>query len=107
MIDTARVRTETGTVRRAALALVAVGGLTGLELLLGRTNWAGWTGWTAAYRFTSFCGLLFAKVGLMLSVVLPRGPRGVARRLVPLAFALAAGFAVVLMIEAAFRGRVR
>jgi heme/copper-type cytochrome/quinol oxidase subunit 4 len=60
-----------------------------------------------AARVTALCGLLIAKVGLVLTVFLRVGDRRRDPRLALAALFLAAGFAVVLMLEMAFRMRHR
>jgi heme/copper-type cytochrome/quinol oxidase subunit 4 len=60
-----------------------------------------------AARVTALCGLLIAKAGLVLTVFLRVGTRRRDPRLVLAALFLAAGFAVVLMLEMAFRVRHR
>jgi heme/copper-type cytochrome/quinol oxidase subunit 4 len=60
-----------------------------------------------AVRVTALCGLLMAKVGLVLMVFLRVRFRRRDPRLAMAALFLAAGFAVVLMLEMAFRMRQR
>jgi heme/copper-type cytochrome/quinol oxidase subunit 4 len=60
-----------------------------------------------AARVTVLCGLLIAKVGLVLTVFLRVGARRRDPRLALAALFLAGGFAVVLMLEMAFRMRQR
>jgi heme/copper-type cytochrome/quinol oxidase subunit 4 len=58
-------------------------------------------------RVTALCGLLIAKAGLVLKVFLRVGARRRDPRFALAALLLAAGFAVVLMLEMAFRMRQR
>jgi heme/copper-type cytochrome/quinol oxidase subunit 4 len=60
-----------------------------------------------AARVTALCGLLIAKAALVLTVFLRVGARRRDPRLALAALFLAAGFAVVLMLEMAFRMRQR
>ena len=60
-----------------------------------------------AVRVTALCGLLMAKAGLVLAVFLRVRPGRRDPRLALAALFLAAGFAVVLMLEMAFRMRQR
>jgi len=60
-----------------------------------------------AARVTALCGLLLAKVGLVLKLFLRIGARRRDPRLALGALLLASGFAVVLMLEMAFRMRHR
>jgi heme/copper-type cytochrome/quinol oxidase subunit 4 len=60
-----------------------------------------------AARVTALCGLLLAKVGLVLKLFLRIGARRRDPRFALGALFLAAGFAVVLMLEMAFRVRQR
>jgi hypothetical protein len=88
--------------RPTALAFVVLAVLTLVEL---RTPALGLS---AAMRGTVLCGLLILKVALVLLLCLKADlrRRSVAR-LVLVALAIAAGFAAVLMLEAAFQARVR
>jgi heme/copper-type cytochrome/quinol oxidase subunit 4 len=60
-----------------------------------------------AARVTALCGLLLAKVGLVLKLFLRVGARRRDPRFALGALFLASGFAVVLMLEMAFRMRQR
>jgi cytochrome c oxidase subunit IV len=80
----------------AALIAMTVAELTVVDLQIGR-----------AARVTVLCGLLLAKAGLVSTVFLRVRLRRRDPRLALAAVLLAAGFAVVLMLETAFRMRQR
>jgi heme/copper-type cytochrome/quinol oxidase subunit 4 len=79
------------------LALVA---LTAAELLVATA------GGERAARITALAGLLMAKVALVLTFFMRARASRRAARLALVALVAAAGFAVVLMLEAASRARV-
>jgi cytochrome c oxidase subunit IV len=58
-------------------------------------------------RTTALVGLLMAKAGLLVALSLRASLRRPAHRLALLALPLAAGFTVVLMLEAVYRAAVR
>ncbi len=88
--------------RAPALAFAVLGALTAAELRTAGPDLAG------PLRATALVGLLILKVALVLMLCLGADfRRRSATRLVLVALALAAGFAVVLMLEAAFQARVR
>jgi heme/copper-type cytochrome/quinol oxidase subunit 4 len=64
-------------------------------------------GLAGAARVTALVGLLLAKVGLVLTLFLRARARRRDSRLALAALLLAAGYAVVLALEAAFRMRQR
>jgi hypothetical protein len=98
----ARDRPRRSGARRTALAFAVLAALTAVEL---RTPALALDGPT---RATTLVGLLILKVALVLSLCLKADfRRRSAARLVLGALALAAGFAAVLMLEAAFQARVR
>jgi hypothetical protein len=86
------------------LAAVAVAALTGAEIAIAGGEIA------RAAKITALVGLLLAKAGVVgfafmgLALGLPLGRRSA--RLTLVAVAVAAGYAVVLMLEAAFRARL-
>ncbi len=90
--------------RPATLPLLAVFallvGLTACELFVAGMD-AG-----RATRITALAGLLMAKVGLVLSFFMRARANRRAARLVLLAIGVAAGVAVVLMLETVFRVNV-
>ncbi len=86
----------------ARLALfVALAALTPVEVALATS--AGGARW----RTTALCGLLLLKVGLLLAFSLRATLRRPGPRLVLVALLTAAGFTVVLMLEAAYRAGLR
>ena len=88
--------------RTTALAFVALAALTAAEL---RTAGPGLAGPT---RATTLCGLLIFKVAVVLLLCLRADfRRRSVTRLVLVALVMAAAFAAVLMLEAAFQARVR
>ncbi len=88
--------------RTTALAFAALAALTAAELRTAAPDLGGPT------RATTLVGLLILKVALVLLLCLKADlrRRSVAR-LVLVALAIAAGFAAVLMLEAAFQARAR
>ena len=84
------------------LAMAAVAALTVAEILVARSDGE------RALRITALAGLLMAKVGWVLLIFMRARARAVrvAARFVVAALLLSAGYAVVLMLEAAFRARV-
>jgi hypothetical protein len=100
--------TETFAPRREAISTAAVvvvftllACLTAAELVV-----VGMEAGRAA-RITALAGLLMAKVGLVLSWIMRGRTRRQATRLTVLAIVLAAGAAVVLMLDTVFRVNVR
>jgi heme/copper-type cytochrome/quinol oxidase subunit 4 len=89
--------------RAPAIGFLTLAILTIAELLVVGLDF----GLDRAARVTALCGLLMAKAGLVLAVFLRVGGRRRDPRLALAALFLAAGFAVVLMIEMAFRMRRR
>jgi heme/copper-type cytochrome/quinol oxidase subunit 4 len=87
--------------RLRAIGFVAIVALTIAELIVIGIDV------DRAVRVTALCGLLMAKVGLVLMVFLRVRFRRRDPRLALVALFLAAGFAVVLMLEMAFRMRQR
>jgi len=83
----------------AVVALLAA--LTACELVVSGMEDAG-----RAARITALAGLLMAKVGLVLSFFMRRRASRRAARLTLLAIGVAAGVAVVLMLETVFRVNV-
>jgi cytochrome c oxidase subunit IV len=65
------------------------------------------SGLDARLRTTALVGLLLAKAGILLAFSLRASWRRSATRLALLAVAAAAGFTVVLMLEAVYRAGVR
>ena len=93
-------RVRAGRISRATLFLV-VALLTAGELGLAASDADG------RVRVTALCGLLLVKVGLLLAFGLRATPRRPAPRLTLLALVTAAGFSIVLMLEAAYRAGVK
>lgn len=93
--DAARPATSHVIAVFALLALFTAGELWVIGLAAGR-----------AARITALSGLLIAKVGLVLSFFMQARARRPAARLAVAAIALAAGAAVVLMLETVFRVNV-
>ena len=91
-----------GRLAATVLTFAALAALTAAELKVAALDIAG------PGRTTALAGLLLLKVGLVLLVCLRADfRRRSATRLTLLALVLAAGFAAVLMLEAAFQARVR
>lgn len=86
--------------RRLGL-FVLLAALTGVEVGLAAS------GGDARLRMTALCGLLLLKTGLLLAFSLQATLRRPGPRLVLLALVTAAGFTVVLMLEAAYRAGLR
>jgi|GraSoiStandDraft_51_1057287.scaffolds.fasta_scaffold1679575_1 hypothetical protein len=80
---------------------VLLAGLTAAEVAIARTGGA------ARERTTALAGLLLAKAGILLAFSLRATPRRPGPRLALLALVVAVGAAVVLMLEAAYRARLR
>ena len=83
----------------AVFTLLAI--LTAAEILIATSGLDG------RWRTTALGGLLIAKAGLLLAFSLRATWRRSATRLALLALPLAAGFTVVLMLEAVYRAGVR
>jgi heme/copper-type cytochrome/quinol oxidase subunit 4 len=96
-----RDQPEERRIRPTAIGFVAIVALTIAELMVMALDV------DVAVRVTALCGLLMAKVGLVLVVFLGVRFRRRDPRLALAALSLAAGFAVVLMLEMAFRMRQR
>lgn len=92
---------DEGRLRATAIGFLALAILTIAELLVVGLDF----GLDRAARVTVLCGLLMAKAGLVLAVFLRVGGRRRDPRLALAALFLASGFAVVLMLEMAFRMR--
>jgi hypothetical protein len=92
-----------GAPRRAARVglFVLLAALTAAEVALATSDWQ------ARLRTTALGGLLLLKTGLLLRFSLRATLRRPGPRLVFVALLAAAGFAVVLMLEAAYRAGVR
>jgi hypothetical protein len=102
MTVAAQDRTGGGRLAATVLTFVALAALSAAELKVAALDVAG-PGWA-----TALGGLLLLKVGLVLLACLRAGfRRRSATRLTLLALVLAAGFAAVLMLEAAFQARLR
>ena len=96
-----------GRVAATVLTFAALAALTAAELKVAALDVAG-PGRAGPGRVTALGGLLLLKVGLVLLVCLRADfRRRSATRLTLLALVLAAGFAAVLMLEAAFQARLR
>ena len=87
--------------RPAWPAFVTLAALTATEVRLA-------SGAASARRATALCGLLILKVGLVMVLCLRADlRRRRPSRLAAVALLVAAGFALVLMLEAAFQARLR
>jgi len=75
-------------------------------LTAGEVALALWDG-PARLQTTALCGLLLMKAGLLLAYSLRATPRRPGPRLALVALVTAVGFAVVLMLEGAYRAGVR
>ena len=94
--------TASGPATFPLLAVVALlAALTACELVVSGMEDAG-----RAARITALAGLLMAKVGLVLSFFMRARASRRAARLTLLAIGVAAGVAVVLMLETVFRVNV-
>lgn len=100
-MTTAPVDGDVSPRRRSALPAYAA-----LALLTAVEIWVAGLDGEARLRTTALCGLLLAKAGILLTFSLRATPRRATTRLALLAVVAAVGFAVVLMLEAAHRGRV-
>ncbi|HEX3902849.1 MAG TPA: hypothetical protein VH853_08350 [Polyangia bacterium] len=102
MTAAAQERALGGRVGAMALTFSALAALTAAELKVAALDVAG------RARATALAGLLLFKVGLVLLACLRADfRRRSTTRLTLLALVLAAGFAAVLMLEAAFQARLR
>ncbi|HXU64034.1 MAG TPA: hypothetical protein VN962_20185 [Polyangia bacterium] len=92
-----------GLGRRASrvVLFVALAALTAAEVALVLRDG------DARLQTTALCGLLLMKAGLLLAYSLRATPRRPGPRLALVALVTAVGFAVVLMLEAAYRAGVR
>ena len=87
--------------RATVIGFALLAGLTVAELLVAGLDVGG------RARVTALCGLLIAKVGMVLAVFLRVGARRRDPRLVLAALLLASSSAAILMLEMAFRVRQR
>jgi len=87
--------------RATVIGFAILAGLTVAELAVAGLDVAG------RARVTALCGLLIAKVGIVLAVFLRVGARRRDPRLALAALLLASSSAAILMLEMAFRVRQR
>jgi heme/copper-type cytochrome/quinol oxidase subunit 4 len=87
--------------RATVIGFAILAGLTVAELVVAGLDVGG------RARVTALCGLLVAKVGMVLAVFLRVGARRRDPRLAMAALLLASGSAAILMLEMAFRVRQR
>ena len=100
--DRSPARARAGRLRSAAAIFVALGAITALELRVSELPV------DTARRATALMALLIGKVGLVMAFCLRAHlRRRSAPRLAAVGLILAAVFAAVLMLEAAFQARVR
>jgi heme/copper-type cytochrome/quinol oxidase subunit 4 len=85
----------------AAIGFAILAGLTVAELVVAGLDVGG------RARVTALCGLLIAKVGIVLAVFLRVGARRRDPRLAMAALLFASSSAAILMLEMAFRVRQR
>jgi hypothetical protein len=102
MTTAAADRSRAGRLRATAAIFVALGAVTALELRVSQLPV------DSASRATALVALLIGKVGLVMAFCLRADlRRRPAPRLAALALVLAAVFAAVLMLEAAFQAGAR
>jgi len=95
-------RSRPRRLRQAAAIFLALGAITALELRVAELPV------DSARRATALAGLLIGKAGLVMAFCLRAHlRRRSAPRLTAVALVMAAAFAVVLMLEAAFQAGIR
>jgi heme/copper-type cytochrome/quinol oxidase subunit 4 len=100
-LDGAAASPTPGRLRATVIGFATLVGLTVAELVVAGLDVGG------RVRVTALCGLLIAKVGLVLAVFLRVGARRRDPRLAMAALLFASSSAAILMLEMAFRVRQR